>query len=184
MYNANVWAINDVSRGARNHHTPSTSSSDNIVDNSPLFSNSQYSDSIYNSHVQSFKAICSHLSTGPENPEIFVYMYNLLLSHHGYPSVSVPESIILASKEVTRNNPTHTPPSQSLFTLTQSSSQSQSPSAPDSQPPSAPTPPSQSPTTPGSTTHPLPAPTPSPLDTPATHPFPTPISSPNDTPPT
>ena len=65
----------------------------------------QYSETDRKFHVDSFQAICSHLSTGPVNPELFVYQFNLCLAHYGYSTISIPDNLIKSSKEASITKP-------------------------------------------------------------------------------
>ena len=65
--------------------------------------NNDNNDSTLNVHFEAFKAICSHLSMGPENPKLFVFQYNLCLEHNGYPPVNIPDNVIQSALEASRN---------------------------------------------------------------------------------
>ena len=70
----------------------------------------KFSESDRKFHVDSFKAICSHLSTGPVNPELFVYQFNLCLAHYGYSTISIPDNLIKSSKEACITKPSFQAP--------------------------------------------------------------------------
>ena len=85
----------------RQQSFPSTSEVKNVT----ATTQQQCSDSDMKFHLESFKTICAHLSTGPENPELFVHQFNLCLSHYGYPTISIPDVLIKSSKEATSSKP-------------------------------------------------------------------------------
>ena len=88
----------NMQQSQRNHwgNLPAeqSSTSDGHSMNIRSLSNSSYpSETIYSFHAQSFKTICSYLCTGPINPEMFVFQYNLMLDHYGYPKISIPDNL-------------------------------------------------------------------------------------------
>ena len=66
----------------------------NHINNRPVSLRPQYSDIDRKFHLDSFQSICAHLSTGPENPELFVRQYNLMLHHYGYSVIDIPDELI------------------------------------------------------------------------------------------
>ena len=76
-----------------------------LLPNPPALSalQNQVSETDIKIFIQSVVTISTALSEGTENPSDIVKYFNLIINKHGYPSISVPQSILDASKSIYEN---------------------------------------------------------------------------------
>ena len=54
--------------------------------------------------------VCSNLSNGLSNPNVYIFMVNETLTQHGYPPLNMPQSVIDSAHQCSPNTTTNLPP--------------------------------------------------------------------------
>ena len=102
------------SEGSQQQHTPTSTSSEPqneqaITEPNPLDINETF-------NLKAFDIISTRLSDGLENPDTYIFYFNEMLKHNGYPEVNIPRDILIKKPSIPNLQPSAS--NNDLATLT------------------------------------------------------------------
>ena len=103
---ASNWANANLGNGSQRQHTSTT------ANNTPQgHQATSLNDPNLDFNLKAFDLISARLSQGQKNPEIYMFIFNSILSHNGYPEINFPKDILITDPSKSNANATTSYPS-------------------------------------------------------------------------